>query len=355
MISNPKASVIINNYNYEQFLQQAIDSALNQHYANIEVIVVDDGSTDNSRELISSYNDKVISVLKENRGQASALNAGFNVSQGEIIIFLDADDYLFPDAVERVASVWKPGLAKVHYRLQIIDASCNQVGFRPASGTHLESGNVLPTLLRTGCYSTTPTSGHAFSRTVLTQILPIPEEEYRISADGYLITIAPFYGAIGAIEEPLGAYRQHGNNLWAKSRETVEVKSLQRIVKHDFQKYELLTAKAIEMGYLKPKNLGFNDHFHLRHRIASLRLDPQNHPVSSDTSFALACRGVGAILLDPTFKWTKKLVLSAWFIGVGWLPLSLVEPTITWLLAPDSRPNLKNKTLDSNTTTEIQL
>lgn len=62
----PLVSIIINNYNYGRFLREAIDSALNQTYPHVEVIVVDDGSTDGSQEIITSYGDRVIPVLKEN-------------------------------------------------------------------------------------------------------------------------------------------------------------------------------------------------------------------------------------------------------------------------------------------------
>jgi glycosyltransferase involved in cell wall biosynthesis len=70
---HPLVSILINNYNYGRFLTEAIDSALNQTYSNIEVIVVDDGSTDNSQEIIKSYQDKIIPILKPNGGQASAI------------------------------------------------------------------------------------------------------------------------------------------------------------------------------------------------------------------------------------------------------------------------------------------
>lgn len=346
MNNNPLVSLIVNNYNYGRFLRDAIDSALNQNYPNTEVIVVDDGSTDDSREIISSYGDKIISVLKENGGQASALNAGFQASRGEIVIFLDADDYLFPYSVERVVAAWKPGLAKVHYRLQIVDATGNLLGERPGSGTPLDNGDVLPGLLQSGGYITTPTSGNAFSRAVLSQILPIPEDQFRISADGYLITLVPFYGEIAAVEESLGVYREHGNNLWARSRQTVAAERLQRLVKHDYQKYEILTAKASELGFPKPPNLGFSDYFHLRHRIASLRLEPQNHPIPSDDSFVLAYKGFWTVWRHSKFKWTKKLILSIWFIWVGLFPLFLVKPAISWLLAPSSRPKANAQRLN---------
>jgi glycosyltransferase involved in cell wall biosynthesis len=95
MKQNPLVSIIINNYNYGRFVREAIDSGLNQTYSHKEVIVVDDGSTDDSREIIASYGNGITSVLKENGGQASAFNAGFAVSQGDIICFLDADDIFY--------------------------------------------------------------------------------------------------------------------------------------------------------------------------------------------------------------------------------------------------------------------
>src|SRR5262249_8062926 len=108
------ASIIINNYNYGRFLNDAINSALAQSYPNVEVIVVDDGSTDNSREIIAGYGDRIVPVLKENRGQPSAFNAGFATSGGDVILFLDSDDALLPTAVERAVGLFQnPGVVKV--------------------------------------------------------------------------------------------------------------------------------------------------------------------------------------------------------------------------------------------------
>src|SRR5512140_2792158 len=100
--SDPLVSIIITNYNYGRFLASAIESALRQRYPAIEVIVVDDGSTDNSREVMGCYEKRIVPVFKQNGGQASSMNAGFSQSHGEIVIFLDADDMLLPGTVERV-------------------------------------------------------------------------------------------------------------------------------------------------------------------------------------------------------------------------------------------------------------
>ena len=95
----PLVSIIISSYNYARFLPEAIDSALNQSYPNTEVIVVDDGSTDGSPGILAGYSDRIHAILKENGGQASALNAGFQASRGSVVLFVDSDDRLLPGAV----------------------------------------------------------------------------------------------------------------------------------------------------------------------------------------------------------------------------------------------------------------
>ena len=91
----PLVSIVVNNYNYASYLAQAIESALGQTYPHTEVVVVDDGSTDGSWEIVASYGDRVRALRKVNGGQASAFNAGFEMSRGEIVWFVDSDDARF--------------------------------------------------------------------------------------------------------------------------------------------------------------------------------------------------------------------------------------------------------------------
>lgn len=104
----PLVSIVIATYNYAKYLPIAIESALNQTYKNIEVIVVNDGSTDNTNEAIAPHlNDKRIRYIKQtNSGQTFAKNCGIKNSQGEYIAFLDADDYWMPDKLEKQLSLF---------------------------------------------------------------------------------------------------------------------------------------------------------------------------------------------------------------------------------------------------------
>jgi glycosyltransferase involved in cell wall biosynthesis len=100
-----KISIIVTCYNYGRFVSDAIQSALNQTYKNIEVIVVNDGSTDNSHEVINQFKDKVIYINQNNSGAAQARNNGIAKSTGDYIICLDADDCISEYYVEHAMTM----------------------------------------------------------------------------------------------------------------------------------------------------------------------------------------------------------------------------------------------------------
>ena len=344
MKSTPYVSIIINNYNYDRFLSEAIDSALNQTYSNVEVIVVDDGSIDNSREIIANYGDRIIPILQPNGKQAAAFNSGFARSKGDVIIFLDSDDYLFPHTVEQIVLIWKPELAKVHYRLEVVDTVGKSLGYSSPQGTSpLAQGEVWKNILDQGGYTSTPTSGNALSRSALEKIFPIPDA-YKLTADDYLSYQVPFYGNVGAIEEPLGAYRIHDSNQWALS--TVTAAKFQRFVRHDLQNFELVTQKAKEFGYDYPADLDQRSIGRLWSRIISLRLEPKEHPIASDRALNLIYCGIRSLWKYSDFNWQKRTFYSIWFIWVGLLPLPLATPAITWLYAPQYRPKFIDWTVN---------
>ena len=336
MESHLFVSIIINNYNYDRFLSAAIDSALNQTYPNTEVIVVDDGSTDNSRQIIAEYGERIISIFQPNGKQAAAFNSGFARSRGDIIIFLDSDDYLYPQAVEQIVAVWQPTLAKVHYRLDVVDGAGQSLGYSVPQGTSpLSCGKVWQTLLERGGYVSTPTSGNALNRQALKDLFPIPDR-YKLTADDYLSFQVPFYGEIAAIEQPLGVYRVHDSNQWALA--TVSGDRFKRFVHHDLQNFDLLSQKAKQLGHKIPKDFEQRSIGRLWSRIISLRLNDRTHPVPSDRSIKLIYQGIRSLWKYSDFNFAKRLFYSLWFIWVGLMPLPLAKPAISWLYAPHQRP-----------------
>jgi glycosyltransferase involved in cell wall biosynthesis len=339
----PLVSIIINNYNYDRFLTEAIDSALKQTYPNIEVIVVDDGSTDNSRQIIAGYGDRIIPILQENGKQSAALNSGFAASHGDVIIFLDADDYLLPHAVDRIVADWQPGVAKVHYRLQVVDAHRQSLGyFIPSIGLQLSSGEVWRKLLETSSYVSSPMSGNAYSRTTLSKVIPIPDE-YKTTGDDYLMISTPFYGETIGIQEPLGAYRVHNSNQWALN--AVSGSRFRRFVRHDLQNFALLVQRAKEFDLQVPADLERRSLGRIWSRLASLRLEPQEHPVTSDRVPQLMYWGLRSLWQFSMHNWQKRIIYSLLFLWVGLMPMPLAKLGITWLYAPHLRPKAIDKAL----------
>ncbi len=336
-MSGPLVSIIIDNYNYERFLPRCIESALAQTYQNTEVVVVDDASTDGSREVIGRYGSLVPVFRVKNGGQAAALNSGFAASRGDIVIFLDSDDYLEPESAARVVASWRPATAKVQYRLALVGENGEVIDLMPSADILFDSGDVTQLLLKKGRYRTTVMSGNAFDRKVLDRILPIPESEFRISADGYLVTLAPLFGGVVSLEETLGGYRVHAQNAWA-TWAGVDGRRFRKALEHDTQRYRALAHKAAELGFEVPDDPGRHDWVHLESRLCSLCLEPDQHPFRSDSRAALAWNGFRASWEDLQLSLKRRSILATWFLSVGLLPRRLARLAISWRLSPAVRP-----------------
>lgn len=227
--SNPLASIIINNYNYGRFLGEAIDSALNQGYPHIEVIVVDDGSTDNSQEVVESYGNRIISVLKENGGQASAFNAGFAASRGEVIFLLDSDDTFLPKKVADVVDVFTeyPDTGWCFHSLRLVDENNNML----LEGRH-EAGPSRRCDFRMEVrekgkmhFNHPATSGLCFKRSLLQQMLPMPEAESISIGDHYLKFTASALSEGFYLDEELVLQKVHSCNAYTSSNNKYKFKS----------------------------------------------------------------------------------------------------------------------------------
>ena len=316
----PLVSVVIDNFNYARFLPAAIESALAQTYARLEVIVVDDGSTDNSREIITRYGDRVVRVLKANGGHASAFNAGFRASRGSIVMFLDADDMLLPKAVEEVVRAWHPGTAKAQFVLAHIDADGRPLGATvPYAPAQMADGDIRESILTSGGYVGAPTSGNAFAREVLERLLPLPETQWHQAADTSLEILAPFLGDVVSLKQTLGYYRVHDSNHGMIS-EGVDPRKLRVKIIIDLQRENALREFGIQAGFALAPGWAALDPAHPKYRLASLRIDPSHHPIMDDTRAGLMFQGVAASWKNSRYNLRSRLYQLAWFPLVALLP-----------------------------------
>lgn len=203
-------SVIVAVYNGEKYISQAIDSILNQTYKNLEIIVVDDGSTDSTAEIVNQYNN-VKYVYQVNRGQSSARNRGISLASGEYIAFLDADDLYREDKIETQVEVLKENddIHVVYNDLEVVDENLNYINTLKSEGIFKKREDLLAMIL-------------------YRQVIQGPicmmikkecanyikwEEEIVYAADyKYTIDLAHKYN-FKYIEESLYIYRRHGDNL----------------------------------------------------------------------------------------------------------------------------------------------
>lgn len=301
-MSQPLVSVIINNYNYGHFLGEAIESALNQTYQHIEIIVVDDGSTDISREVISTYGGRVITVLKSNGGQASAFNAGFSASAGDIICFLDSDDLFLPDKVETMVKTHQlyPNAVLYYHQMHIVDSQ-GVPKCRPWPST-LWVGLIRERVEKSGGWWPRPTtSALCFARKYLEKVLPMPEDGFRLCADAYIGDLAPYLGMVAGVSKALTLYRQHGQNYWGRLI-TGDSKGLRRRAKqYEFEHIELKKALS-KMGV--PTFISLNRH--LPYLITNYALEQETSIVKMTLSI-LFCHSLS---YKDRIKQLAKLVLK---------------------------------------------
>jgi glycosyltransferase involved in cell wall biosynthesis len=208
MPDSPKLAVVISCYNYECFVGRAIRSVLDQGRHDCEVVVVDDGSTDGSWDVISRSGVTAFKI--NNSGQRAACLFGLDRTRAPFILFLDADDKLKPGALGAIIDRLDPGIAKLQFPLTRIDAEGNVISGALSSLEAFRGRDVLARqVLKSGVYKTPPTSGNVFRRDVCELLR---EADYDKAVDGVILFAAPLLGDVLSISEELGCYRIHGRN-----------------------------------------------------------------------------------------------------------------------------------------------
>ncbi|MGA1343407.1 MAG: glycosyltransferase family 2 protein [Hyphomonas sp.] len=328
-------SVVINNYNYEQFLPVTIESVLGQS-VSVQLIVVDDCSTDGSRDVIRRYADRLKPVfLPVNSGQGAGLNAGFAEATGDLVMFLDADDFMLPGAAEAILRNYDPQTALYLYRMRYGDEQGALGGYYPPLSTRFASGDVSPQLRQTGRYAGTITSGMVCSRAALVRIMPMDPEAFRYGGDGHIAVALPLYGLVKASDTAICCYRLHGRQHTNPSPDALTKRARWRI-SHDAERYKVLRAQSAALGLPVAEDLGTNDHANIKERIISLIFDPQLHPIASDRLGNLLKQARRLALSQGTGA--RRYLRALWWSLLASLPASTRRKLFLYEVAPATRP-----------------
>ena len=224
-----KVSIIIANYNYERYLAEAVNSVLAQTYNNLEIILVDDGSTDGSRSIITQlqekHPDKIKVLFQENQGHGEAINAGFALCTGEIVALLDSDDVWDVRKLETIVPYFQKSVVSgVMHPLNTVDKEGILIE-RGIPIPGVPNGDLAQLIMKTGNTWRYPsTSGLAFRRSALEQVIPMDPPEWRTWPDGCLLYCAAFLGKVYAIDNVLASYRAHGENTYWTENPSAEQK-----------------------------------------------------------------------------------------------------------------------------------
>jgi glycosyltransferase involved in cell wall biosynthesis len=325
-------SIIVVNYNYGRFLTAAIESALRQNHPLHEVIVVDDCSTDNSRVVIAEYGDRIRSVLQEkNAGQIIAMNRAWPLARYPILIFLDADDILFPNAAGAIAGVWTKNTVKVQFPLETIgEAGEHLWHVSPRYPKNLDSATIRVTLLNSGQSPSSPGSGNAYARSLLQSLSADGgfevENVRQHHMDAILECNAPFYGEVVTIHQPLACRRIHRSNLYAVN--TLNAAHFANMLQAFILKVDYFATRCQRWGIsFNPVAACDRSPWVLDCQLVRIKLSPANNQSRASISYLLY-QGLKAYVWDKG-PILARIVRALWFVSVTVSPRRLAR----WLIA----------------------
>ena len=247
----PLFSVLIDTYNHERFIAEAVQSVLAQDFpvSEREILVVDDGSTDRTPDILRKFEPQIRILRKTNGGQASAFNHGIPECRGQLIAFLDGDDSWLPHKLSAVAAAFEssPDAGIVgHGILETFDGGAAKEA-RPERIERLRLNSLAAASVFRLRKSFLGTSRMSIRAAVARQILPVPEV-LRIEADEYLFTLAPALSELVILTEALTYYRLHAGSLYNSAGSSVAglrlkqsvLASLAQILRQKLSQYGLL-------------------------------------------------------------------------------------------------------------------
>jgi glycosyltransferase involved in cell wall biosynthesis len=331
-----KCSIIIANYNYRDYVGAAISSALAIDWPDKEVIVVDDASTDDSKTVIDGFRDRVKAYFRPKTHQLGAQKYGFEHSTGDVVILLDADDLLEPEVMREVASVWRPGVSKVQFRMALIDAGGAQLGTAipqfPQRDHYQKSRR---THLRTMDYTTPPGSGNAYARDFVAKAYAMAPPAMRWS-DNVLVPLAPIMGEVVTIRKPLVRYRIHNANDGAQR--SLDARKFRNQLQQDTLSAAVFGTVCRSLSLPVARDPLAHFPRHLQYRLASYLVEPSAHPFPEDRLSCLLWRLVYSTATSSQMRFRDRSILIAWTVACALMPPRYRRRLVEWRFAPTSRP-----------------
>jgi len=225
IMSKPFVTVLIDTYNHESFIAEAINSVLAQKFpaSETEILVVDDGSTDNTPDLIRKFGPRVRLLRKVNGGQASAFNVGIREARGEIVAFLDGDDWWAPGKLTAVADVFAAGaeVGLVGHGITHVYPNGRQHTELPREISRFRITSAAEARMFCTRRGFLGTSRMAYRSEILRRIGAVPEA-LKFEADEYLFSIAGFFADVMILRESFTFYRLHDKNLFQLANGSAE-------------------------------------------------------------------------------------------------------------------------------------
>ncbi len=247
--NQPLVSVIIPVYNCEKYVEETLTSLLSQDYPHLEIIAVNDGSSDNSLEIISKYKDQISIITQENAGQSAALNKGWQIAKGSLLGYLSSDDILYPNAISTLVEALNnnPTASTVYCDYNLIDTT--SVAIRAVKAPDFDEKDLIENMI---CQ---PGPGALFRKSAFTkaggwntQLKQMPDYDFwlRMNRFGPLIHVTKNLAGFRVHEESQTFKKMPYNN----SNEPVKVMTeffespLGALYSH-YQKNSLATAKCL--------------------------------------------------------------------------------------------------------------
>lgn len=325
-----RLSVIIPNYNYGRFLGDAVRSALAVDWPNVEVIVVDDGSTDDSLAVLDEFLGNVILLTQNNAGPRLACNRGFKESSGDAVIFLDSDDMVEPSIAREVAAVWQSNVTKVQVQMRRVDHEGKPRGrVFPNYVNPPDPEQIRHWMTTTSAYPTPPGSGNVYSRRFLERLFPI-DERCGDATDSACLAAAPYLGDVITVVKPLVRYRVHDSNRSALLADGHRfAQQIDRARQRELYAQEV-SGRGGQQGLPRDLRALRRGRHLLQMRVAELRLrSSEIRPIDGDSRSTMILDSFATVSAPGPESMLYRLCVTAWCLLVltapKWMATKLVR------------------------------